>query len=350
MALCHPEREPGVYNKIVGTAESLNKLGHPTKTCVFEGGSIGSYIQYLLSLSSRTEDVVIVRNNPSLGLIYILPFMLLRVRGKKIVLDIPTPFRNLLLENKIRSLWKRLLLNTGLIVSGPWSLWPVNRIVQCSFESKFFMLGNEKRTILTGNGINLDTVQKREKAPAWSPDRLVLIGVANVSFWQGYDRVIKAVAAFNQKSDTKAFFNIVGEGDLIEDSMQLVKRLNVGEYVSFKGKLNGRPLMDEYEVAHIAVSTLAPFRVNMECSSALKAREYSAIGIPFIAAGVDPDFKNDSNYFRYEVPNDDSIDGIVDLLAELVKNPPTATPTEIRRYAEERLGFDTKMTEILAGL
>ncbi len=348
--MCDVGRERGVYNKVSGVVQSLEKFGHQSLAIFSNGGSIISYFKFMRLLLGRKERVLIIRHNPVLGFFFIVPFCILRLRGKKVILDVPTPFRSLLIETKRDGLIKRLIQIICLLMSGPWSLWPVQRVLQYAPDNAFFEFGNKEKTHLIGNGINLEVTPVRKQVPKWPELKFVLVGVARVSFWQGYDRMIRAIARFNAQSSIKVFFNIVGAGDHIEYLKNLTTDLSLESYIDFKGQLQGNLLMQEYEKAHVGVSTLGLCRKNLEFASVLKAREYCAVGIPFIATGLDPDFDPERPRFRYLVSNDESIESVVSLLEKLISSFVNIDPLEIRQYAIEHLSYDQKIKQILEGL
>jgi hypothetical protein len=70
-----------------------------------------------------------------------------------------------------------------------------------------------------------------------------------------------------------------------------------------------------------------------------------ARGLCVIGAGKDPDFTEQS-YFRFLVPNDESIEPIAELLIDL-KNKKLPTPQDVRKFAEANLSYDAKICSII---
>ena len=67
-----------------------------------------------------------------------------------------------------------------------------------------------------------------------------------------------------------------------------------------------------------------------------------------LGAGKDPDFPESSPY-RFLVPNDESIEPIVDVLEQLI-SAELPRPEEVRKYAESHLAFEGKLKVIFAEL
>ena len=114
--------------------------------------------------------------------------------------------------------------------------------------------------------------------------------------WLG--SVIKAISIWNNKlnTDFKVHFNIFGEGHAYSDLVKLSKELMVSEYVHFHGFKNLSYILPYYQISHIAIGSIGLFRKDLKIAAELKAREYCAIGIPFISEGKDVDFLEDTSF------------------------------------------------------
>ena len=69
-------------------------------------------------------------------------------------------------------------------------------------------------------------------------------------------------------------------------------------------------------------------------------------GIPFIAAGKDPDFPV-SVPFRFVVSNDESVEDIIEVFKVFATQRERFTDLDIRDYALTHLSFDSKIRDIL---
>jgi hypothetical protein len=73
----------------------------------------------------------------------------------------------------------------------------------------------------------------------------------------------------------------------------------------------------------------------------LKAREYCAIGIPFIASGADPDFP-DAVPFRFTVSASEETSDVVDALEAFARGDSAIDARVMRQYAVDRLDWRHK--------
>lgn len=130
--------------------------------------------------------------------------------------------------------------------------------------------------------------------------------------------------------------------------MKLVESFNLQSIVVFTGMLKGESLNSAFDEQHVGVSSLGLYRKQLMEASDLKTREYMARGLSVIVAGNDPDFTGHTS-FRLIVPNDDSIEPIVELLFWLTENE-LPEPTRVRKFAEENLSLKVKAERMLNGL
>ena len=260
----------------------------------------------------------------------------------------PTPRKSAYYEvmNK-RTGFKKITYFVLHYLNGPWTMWPYNKVIQYGEEGAYFLFGNRKRTIYLGNGIDLNRMPLRKKNYVWPDKYLNLVGVGNISDYHGFDRIIRAVYQWNLSHDIKykVKFTVIGEGDYLEVLKDLVTKLNLEKFVRFKGHRDSDYILKSYSESHLAVSSLGLFRINLNISGVLKAREYCLAGIPFIACGKDVDFPTELP-FRMIVSNDESIDDILRVFKKFdwVRN--AFTDEEIRNYALSNLSFETQFKKI----
>jgi hypothetical protein len=127
------------------------------------------------------------------------------------------------------------------------------------------------------------------------------------------------------------------------------RELDLDQFVRFTGTLYGENLTAQYETAHIGVGSLGLFRKRLALASELKAREYCAYGIPFLATGIDPDFPENIS-FRYVVHNSEEIETIIDFFKEFKHFYPKINPAHIRQFAENNLDYRVKFWQFIKGL
>lgn len=340
---------PGVVKKIEQTVNALNEIGYDASANIVGVSGMRGHSIAFSSIFSASADVLIIRST-----LFSMPFHWLaifwqRLRGTKIVIDVPTPITNVWEETRQRAgigrlgRWIRLLI---LALVYPWVLWVAHIILQYSDESPYFSLGLKDKIIKQTNGVDVDKIRERAMIPDWPASNFVLIAVANISNWHGYDRAIRGIARYvSLASDSlpKPKLLIVGDGDARDDLEDLADKLQVRKYVLFQGIKEGEELDQLFEYSHVAISSLGLYRIKLESASVLKSREYSARGIPIISAGADSDFEPLPN-FVFQVGNsDDPIDvfSIIEWYDKLSASP-DLTKT-IRSFAQERLDLKNKL-------
>ena len=129
-------------------------------------------------------------------------------------------------------------------------------------------------TICIDNAVDIDKISPIEKK-VYNPNELILLGVANVAKWHGFDRVIEGIGEYYENSDISKrniVFNIVGSGELISQMKKRVKELNIENNVNFLGLKQGNELRKEYEKCDIAIASLGMHRIGVLNGSTLKLR------------------------------------------------------------------------------
>lgn len=341
-------KSPGVYKKIVGTMAGAEENGYSTEL-IFIEQTPGFLERFAKEIDHSDGNIFIIRSLCQYNFYLIPAFRRAKIRGKKIVIDVPTP--NAIAVRELAdgvNGWKRKLKDLAyLILSGPIPFWYVSKILQYAEEGSWFSFGNQKKTSIIGNGVQAASVPERKDVPGFDGSRLNLICVASLNYWHGVDRLIKAISHFNsEESQMKVHLKIVGDGVSAKDLKILTDSLGAQEFIDFLGFLEGEKLYQEYEIAHLAVGSLALFRKNLNSACELKSREYCAVGIPFIAVGDDPDFPSDTS-FRIKLPNRENIDDLIDFFRHFNSECLSFTPSEIRDFAWRKLDFSVKMKEIL---
>ncbi|MDN5337924.1 MAG: hypothetical protein PWQ20_994 [Thermotogaceae bacterium] len=209
--------------------------------------------------------------------------------------------------------------------------------------------GLKDKVLITGNGIDLLEIPKIN--PPKFEKELHLIGVANIAYWHGYDRVIRGLSeyySYRKSPKKKIYFHIVGDGPELPKLKKLTEKLKLEEYVIFHGPKHGEELDRMFDSSHIAVASLGMHRSNLKTGSTLKVREYCARGIPFIIGYEDVDFPKDFP-FSLRVPSDESpidIQSVIQFYEDLKKKFPDY-PSLMRKYAEEKLSWEVKMKPLV---
>ncbi len=206
----------------------------------------------------------------------------------------------------------------------------MNAIVTFSDDSEIFGC----RTIRISNGVDIDSIPVHSYAPA--DDAVHLIGVAEVHYWHGFDRVIAGLGEYYSSGNArrKVYFHIVGgigRGEMYGTSHApgfagLIERYGIAEYVIFHGQMSGAGLDGVFNKCVFAIGSLARHRSGVSSIKTLKNREYATRGIPFIYSESDSDF--DGKEYVMKAPADESPIDIEKILAFM--DSKTFNPAEIR--------------------
>ena len=298
------------------------------------------------AIDEAEEAHLIIRSTGFANLFLIPALRRARRRGSAVTIEVGAPNSVAVREiwTSPQSLWRRSRAAVAFYVSGPWSLWPATRIVQYAPESWWFSIGNKARTVEIGNGIDSSAIQPRPSVPAWPAPVLRLVAVATVSKWHGYDRVLRAIHAFMQRHDRPfdVHLTIAGQGPALAGLRALSTSLGLDDRVVFAGIVTGQPLRDLYAQSHLAVSSLGLHRIGLSTASVLKAREYCAIGIPFIASGNDPDFRTPVN-FRFPVSATEDTADVAAAFEAYARSAQSVDGAAMRQYAVNHLDWRHKL-------
>lgn len=246
----------------------------------------------------------------------------------KIIVEIPTyPY-----DGEYKSMSKIPIIIKDRLFRGELKKY-VDNIVTFSSDDIIYNI----KTIKINNGIDLNNVTLRNYISSEEDtNRLNILAVANVSFWHGYDRIIKGIDEYykniNKENKKDIHFYIVGSGGEIGNLKELSKKLNVDERVHFEGFKSGKELDEIFNKAHIAVDHLGLHRKGMRELSSLKSKEYSARGIPFVLSHKDKAFEGYKYILNLPV-NDEPIDinTIIEFKDNVYKNKHYIK--EMRSYA-----------------
>ena len=152
------------------------------------------------------------------------------------------------------------------------------------------------------NGVDIDKTPMRTCRE--QDGRIVLLAVATMEQWHGYERVIEGMAEYYKETGRRnILFKLVGEGLEIDKYKNIVKNYGLEQYVEFCGKLEGEELDRQYDEADIAVGSLGMYKTGCLKGAPIKLREYCARGIPFIYAYEDIGFNGNEKYLM-KLPND----------------------------------------------
>lgn len=346
----------GVWKKILSQVNSLRVLGYDVTLVNF---SVAGHLKisnesdiiyerkiphryfffhYLSGLINTKFDVIYVRK-PHGGL-YPLGFsrFLKKISTKgsnKIYMEIPTyPFRN-----ESRGILGKL---SSFIFD-----WQMKR--SAKFIDKLFVIGDRVddlygiKAVNIVNGVDEGIIKSREVREPYQNGVIKFLGVANLTYWHGYDRLIKGIKNYN--GDCSVFFTIVGDNEPEFSRLKNIV-LDLGlNNIEFKGRMNSLEIDNLVKNIDICVDSLGRHRSNNNINSSIKSKEYTALGVPFILSHIDPAFENEPEFIFKCVANDDPID--VDLVIEWFKRLPEDMSEKQKDFALNNFTWQSIFKKIL---
>jgi len=200
---------------------------------------------------------------------------------------------------------------------------------------------NGKTAVNISNGINLDVIPAR--SPRVDPDTIHILALASMSYWHGYDRLIRSLAAY--RGDQKIVIHMVGgnDGGSIPEWKALTEELGLQDKVIFHGAMSGRVLDEMFDLCDIAVNSLGMYRKGFSVTSELKTRECAGRGLPFVYSVDDVALRYASEPMCYRVKNDDSIPNMQELVSFVQKTRADVNIVDkLRAYAKEYMTWESQ--------
>lgn len=177
---------------------------------------------------------------------------------------------------------------------------------------------------------------------------IVLIAVAVMSYWHGYERVIEGMADYYAHNGAaNIILRLIGEGTETDKYLQLTEKYRLQEHVEFLGRLEGEELNRQYDEADIAIGVLGLYKKNMTYATPIKSGDYCARGIPFIYGHEDGSFTGEESYVL-KVSNDSQpidMNGIVSFYNEVKKH--NFYVDEMRKYASRKYTWDIILEQVM---
>ena len=261
--------------------------------------------------------------------------------GGKLIYEFPT-----FLKTKEKAL-SRLRALFGFYAA----VWQnkVDKKVDC-----FVMMGDDvggqykgKSAVNIDNGINVANIPIRHFTP--DSESVHLLALASMSYWHGYDRLIKAIAEY--QGDQKVILHMVGgnSGGSLEDWKKLAYDLKVTDQVIFHGQMSGKELDDMFDLCDLGINSLALYRKDANSSSELKSREYAARGLPFVRSVDDKvlDSASEDEIYWMKISNDERIPDlqkIIDFAYRMREDQ--SIPYRLHHFAEKYMTWEAQYEKV----
>ena len=280
--LCYMDETTGRKLRMVDN-HVLRDYGSGLKSKLLKRTEYSSIIEY-----ARKEriDFVYMRSDHNANPFTIHMVRKLKETGIKVVMEIPTyPYdqeyeslsrrKSLFIDQCFRKILARQL--SGIVT---FSDYPI-------------IFG--KPALQISNGVDFSQIPLKRKINDTNHE-LHLIGVAEIHYWHGFDRLVRGLANYYQTPPSyKVYFHIIGEffGEREKkEILPVIKQHGLEEYIILHGARHGKELDDLFEQADMAIGSLARHRSGIIHIKTLKNREYAARGLSFIYSEIDSDFEN----------------------------------------------------------
>ena len=202
-----------------------------------------------------------------------------------------------------------------------------------------------KPAINISNGIDLSAIPVRHHTP--DPNAIHIMALASMSYWHGYDRLIRSLAAYTGKH--RVVIHMVGgnDGGALPEWQELTRSLNLTDQVLFHGPKSGEELDRLFNLCDIGVNSLGLYRKGFSVTSELKTRECIARGLPFVCSVEDSVLQYAPKAFWLRVPNDDSIPDMDQIVSFALQMRAECDLAEsMRSYAREHLAWETQYRQV----
>lgn len=314
--LCYLSEEAGIKRRMVDQ-DVLAYYGGGLKGKLYKRFEFNSIIRYIIQ---KQIDLVYIRSDHNANPFTIRLARKIKKAGGHIVMEIPTyPY-----DQEYASCLKKVSLFIDKCFRKRFAKY-LDRIITFSNYKTIFGI----KTLQISNGIDFDAIPLKQQTNDTSA-QIHLIGVAEIHFWHGYDRLLKGLADYYAGSpEYKVYFHVVGaffSQKEREECISIIKQNHLEPYVILHGQQAGENLDALFEQCDFGIGSLGRHRSGITDIKTLKNREYAARGIPFIYSETDVDFEN-MPYIMKIPANESPVD--IQQIIHFYNNV-TISPSEIR--------------------
>lgn len=279
-------------------------------------------------------DFVHVHNMPNF---LIFSAIIPRMFGKKIILDIH--------DTMVETYFVKFRRSSGILPS----ILRLEESICCFLANSVICVNHLQRAVLIGRGIpskklfiSLNVPDHRrfsgkngKRYGKQTPKTFSIVYHGTVAKRLGVDLAIEAISRLTDLIPEVKLY-ILGNGDHLEEIVQLSKDLNIEKYVIFNKKMV--PLETLIELLEQMELGVIPNRKNIatELMLPVKLLEYVSLGIPVVAPKLNAiQYYFSDEMIRYFEP--DEVDSLANAILDLYKDGPKRT-----RQVENALRFFEK--------
>jgi len=333
--LCYMDIDENGFQKRICGEKIIENYGNGLSAKFLKWIKFKKLTDYILSNDIK---FVYIRSFYNTNLSLLMMLKKLHCAGIKVVMEFPTyPYDG---EVKISGLKYKPIFFVNKMLRNQLKYY-LTRIITFSDFKEIHGV----KTINISNGIDFKVI-KMKSVQNDTKKKFNLIGVAEIHFWHGFDRVIKGMGEYYKVSrSVEVSFDIVGDGvpEEVNKLKQLTHGLNLEKYVHFHGNRYGEELDGLFEQSDFGIASLARHRSGITKIKTLKNREYAARGIPFIYSEVDDDFENMP--YIIKAPADETPIDIMTILD--FYNSLKLSPAQIRESIINTLSWKVQMQKVI---
>jgi glycosyltransferase involved in cell wall biosynthesis len=137
-------------------------------------------------------------------------------------------------------------------------------------------------TFIVRNGPDPETFRPRPPKPALKHGKPYLVAyVGTMGFQDGLDILVRVAGAVRDLGRRDVQFTCIGSGPELARLRKLVNDMNLGEMVTFTGRIPQEDLLDILSTADVCVNPDRPCEMN-NISTMIKIMEYMSLGKPIV--------------------------------------------------------------------
>lgn len=330
--LCYLSEKNGIKRRIINDSVLAN-YGKGIKSKIYKRIEFRSISNYVIA---NHIDLVYIRSDHNANPFTINLVRKMKKAGTRIVMEIPTyPY-----DQEYASLSMKLQLFTDKCFRKQFAKH-LDKIITFSNYRTIFGIP----TLRLSNGIDFNEISVKQNINDTS-NQIHLIGVAEIHYWHGYDRLLKGLVNYYATCPQyKVYFHIVGEFTAQrerDECIPVIEENHLHPYVILHGQQHGQNLDIIFEQCDLGIGSLGRHRSGITNIKTLKNREYAARGIPFIYSEIDEDFENMP--YIMKIPADESPVNIQQVIN--FYNSINLTPTKIRESIKH-LSWKEQMKKVI---
>jgi hypothetical protein len=202
------------------------------------------------------------------------------------------------------------------------------------YEKKLY---NLEKGFTVGNGIFPDaSFYSGFKKYENNGELNLVISIGDYYPWHGIERLIKSIEKYK-------YLNIKLNILLGSNSKYIISLVKEKKYINLYINPKEERVKSIYRNSHLAISSLAVYKKNLNEATPLKSREYLLRGIPFIYGYKDTDITSrEIDKYLFRVPNDDSLINF-EKITKYLQTLSDDTSKKLHKFAINNISWTNKL-------